>query len=68
MALAPSRLLVGVPSRRFISASTARWSAVWPTTAGAISPLTFATALQHTLAEIAFLVAVAQFERFAFAR
>ena len=64
MALAPRRPLFGVPSRSISSASIAAWSsASMPDSASKISPLTASTALQHALAAVAALVAVAQLDR-----
>ena len=64
MALAPSRLLFGVPSSSISIASIAICSsASRPDSASKISPLTASTALQHALAAIAGLVAVAQLDR-----
>ena len=63
MALAPRRPLFGVPSSFLSASSMRRWSrASMPESASKISPLTASTALQHALAEVALLVAVAQLD------
>ena len=51
VALAPSRVLAGVPSRSIRRWSSAAWSSAGlPSSARAISPLTFATARMHVQA------------------
>jgi hypothetical protein len=69
MALAPRRLLFSVPSRSIrVLSRKACSSASRPSTASEISVLMCSTALQHALAQVAALVAVAQLDGFAASR
>ena len=64
MALAPSLLLLGVPSASIISASTAIWSAAAiPSSRGPEHLVHVADRLAHALADVALRVAVAQLDR-----
>jgi hypothetical protein len=63
VALAPRRLLFSVPSRSIrVLSRKACSEASRPSTASLISVLMCSTALQHALAEVARLVAVAQLD------
>ncbi len=66
-ALAPSRLLVGVPSSAISCSSSARWSSARAGQRRGDLAVDVRDGRAHALAEVAPLVAVAQFERFALA-
>ena len=69
MAFAPSLLLVGVPSASIMRRSSATWSvASSPCTVCAMSCVYIFNGAQHAFAEVARFVAIAQLERFVFAR
>ena len=64
-ALAPRRPRFGVPSSAIIVASTARWSAGLARERRRDLAVDVPDGLEHALAEVALLVAIAEFERLA---
>ena len=69
MAFAPRRPLLGVPSSAIMVASSRRWlAASMPVSSGAMNALDILDGLQHALAQVVRLVAVAQFHGFVLAR